>query len=390
MSKLDTIPFVLPAQAPSAQRYMEAALSSGFVEGDGPFTKKAAALLQRWVGSSPVLLTTSCTHALELAALVLGLGPSDEIVMPSFTFVSTANAFALRGAKIRFADIDAGTFSMGLAELEAAITPRTTAVAVVHYGGVARDLDQLQAFCVARKLRLIEDNAHGLFGTSKGRALGSFGVMSALSFHKTKNVTCGEGGALVLNDASLLERAEIIREKGTDRSRFLRGQIDKYTWREIGSSYLPSDILAAMLCAQLENAEETQRRRLSIWARYDALLRPQAEKLGVALQAIPEGLAHPAHLFAVLVPDRVDRARVLSRLKEVGVHATSHYEPLHLSPCASDHRPLPVTERVASRLVRLPLHPNLTNAQVDYVVDALLSTIAQELRAVRAERSSEA
>jgi dTDP-4-amino-4,6-dideoxygalactose transaminase len=376
----ETIPFALPAFAPRAAAYIQAALESGHLEGDGAFTKKAAAHLQRWVGPSPVLLTTSCTHALELSALVLGLGPDDEVVMPSFTFVSTANAFALRGTQIRFADIDPGTFSMGVRELEAALTPKTTVVAAVHYGGVARDLDQLQDLCRIKGTRLIEDNAHGLFGTFKGRPLGSFGVMSALSFHKTKNVTCGEGGALVLNDRSLVERAEILREKGTDRARFLRGEIDKYTWREIGSSYLPSDMLSALLLAQLENADESQKARHAIWSRYEALIRPRAAELELVLQEIPDGLVHPAHMFAVLLPDRVERTRVLSRLKERGVSATSHYEPLHLSSRARDKKPLPVTERVASRIVRLPLHPRITPSQVDHVAETLIAVVGEELR----------
>ena len=380
MPVLESVPFALPSPAPRALDYIQQALASGHLEGDGPFTARAAQLLSRWVGQHPVLLTTSCTHALELGALTLGLSAEDELVMPSFTFVSTANAFALRGARIRFADIDPGTFSMGTKEAAAAITPRTTAVVAVHYGGVTRDLDALAELCAARRIRLIEDNAHGLFASFKGKPLGSFGVMSTLSFHKTKNISCGEGGALVLNDAALLERAEIVREKGTDRSRFLRGEVDKYTWRELGSSYLPSDLLAALLVAQLENAEETQRQRLTIWARYQALLQPHLERLGLTLQEIPEHVRHPAHLFAVLLPARVERARVLARLKERGVRATSHYEPLHLSPRAAERTSLPVTESVAARLVRLPLHTLLTASQVEHTADAFLQAVAQEQR----------
>jgi dTDP-4-amino-4,6-dideoxygalactose transaminase len=355
-----TVPFAKHVTGPAELGYVERALASGHASGDGEFTRKATELLSARLGvaSHSVLLTTSCTHALELAALLLRTEPGDEVVMPSFTFPSTANAFALRGARIRFADVDRGTFSMELPELEAALTPRSRVVVAVPYGGAMRDIAAIRDLCADRSFDLIEDAAHALFATAGGKPFGTFGQIGALSFHATKNVSCGEGGAIILNDPGLEERALILREKGTDRTRFLRGEVDNYTWQEVGSSYLPSDLLAAVLLAQLENADATQRQRQRIWRVYRDALAPRAAELGLELQEIPAGVHHPAHLFAVLVPPAADRSAVLRSLRESGIHAVSHYEPLHLAPAraTADSEELPVTSDIARRLIRLPLH----------------------------------
>ncbi len=272
------VAFVKHLAGPGELAHVQRALASGHTAGDGPFTARASELLSAQLGraAGSVLLTTSCTHALELAALLLRIGPGDEVVMPSFTFSSTANAFALRGASVRFADIDRGTFSMELAQLETALGPRTRAVVTVPYGGVMREMAAIRELCAARAIDLMEDAAHALFATTGSQAFGTFGALGALRFHATKNVSCGEGGAIILNDPFLRERALVLREKGTDRSRFLRGEVDKYTWQDVGSSYLPSDVLAAILVAQLENAETTQRQRHHVWSLYRSALAPRA------------------------------------------------------------------------------------------------------------------
>jgi dTDP-4-amino-4,6-dideoxygalactose transaminase len=370
-----TVSFVEHVAAPGELAQVERALASGHASGDGPFTARATEILRGRLGLDPggVLLTTSCTHALELAALLLRIRPGDEIVAPSFTFSSTVNAFALRGAEVRFADIDPGTFSMELPQLEAALTPRTRAVVAVAYGGVARDIAAIRDLCAARSIHLVEDAAHALFGSAGGRPIGTFGAVGALSFHATKNISCGEGGAILLNDPALRERALILREKGTDRTRFLRGQVDRYTWQDVGSSYLPSDLLAAVLVAQLENAEASQARRHRIWRAYRAALAPRADKLGLGLQEVPDHIAHPAHLFAVTVPPRADRAALLRRMHAAGICAVSHYEPLHRAPAHAGGEKLPVTEAVAGRLVRLPLHAGMSDDDAGTVVEALVA-----------------
>ena len=372
------IPFSLPSRATRELEYVEAVLASGRVSGDGPFTARATRILEDLLGGAAVRLTTSCTHALELASLVLGLGPDDEVLMPSFTFVSTANAVALRGARIRFADIDPTTFSMGLQEVKAAITPETRLVVMVHYGGVTADVDQLASLCESRGIHLLEDNAHGLFATFDGRPLGTFGALGALSFHGTKNLSCGEGGALIINDRTLLERVEVLREKGTNRSRFLRGDVDRYTWQAIGSSYLPADILAAVLVAQLEEASAWQKQRHAIWSAYRTVFAEEATQLGVELQHVPENNQHAAHVFAVLVPHSTQLASLLRRLHEKGVHAVSHFEPLHLAPTHSGSERLPVTEMVASRLVRLPLHTQMTPNDAARIARLVIEAIREE------------
>ena len=369
------IPFSRPGRAPLEDEYVLEALRSGAPAGDGPFSRRAAALLSARLDGAAVLLAPSGTAALELAALVLDLAPGDEVVMPSFTFPSTANAFRLRGCVVRFADVDPGTLSMGLPELKAARTAGTRVVVGMPYGGVSRDLDLIADFCAAEGLTLVEDAAHGLYGGLRGREIGTLGRLAALSFHQTKNASCGEGGALVVCEPGLAARAEVLREKGTDRSRFLRGEIDKYTWQEVGSSYLLSDVLAAVLLAQLEAAEEWQRRRHAVWARYREALLPLVDELGVGLQEIGEGVRHPAHLFAFLAPRGLDRTGLLRRLREAGVAATSHYEPLHVAPAHPGRERLPVTEDIAGRLVRLPLHPNITDEEAAGLAAATVAVL---------------
>lgn len=380
-----TISFAKHVLAPAELAYVERALESGHTSGDGPFTSRAAEILagSLGLGDASVLLTTSCTHALELAALLLRVAPGDEVVMPSFTFPSTANAFALRGARVRFADIDHRTFSMELPQLEATLTPQTRVVVAVPYGGVMRDVAAIRDLCLARQVALVEDAAHALFASMGGRAFGTFGAIGALSFHATKNVSCGEGGAIILNDATLRERALVLREKGTDRARFLRGEVDKYTWQDVGSSYLPADVLAAILVAQLENAVATQRQRHQIWQAYSAALVPRAAELRISLQEIPEDVQHPAHVFAVLLPPGSDRTAVLRDLRRAGVCAVSHYEPLHAAPAHAGGEtdqtvlapPLPVTEEIAGRLIRLPLHATMSDEDAARVTRALVEVL---------------
>ena len=378
------LPFTRPSTSPQEVAYLQEALGRGHVSGDGPFTARASALLKAWSGAE-VLLTTSCTHALELAALLMDLGPGDEVALPSYTFSSTANAFALRGARLRFADVDLDTFSMELPQLQAALTARTKVAIQVHYGGVGRDVAQSAELCQRRGVQLVEDNAHGLFAAaSGGRPMGSFGRVSALSFHGTKNISCGEGGALVFNDPALYRRALTLREKGTDRTLFLRGEVDKYTWRELGSSWLPSDLLAAVLTAQLERAEHTQARRHRVWEAYRGLLEPQEGRLGLRLQRVPAGAQHPAHVLALLLPEEVERGPILAQLKAQGIGATSHYEPLHLAPaalrCADEPPHLPNTARLARSLLRLPLFADMGEDDAERAGLALVSTLERALR----------
>ncbi len=371
------IPLTLPRVTGRERELVETVLRSGHWAGDGPMTRRACELLAAHTAGAPTLLTTSCTHALELAALLLDLGPGDEVIVPSFTFVSTASAFALRGARLVFVDIRPDTLCLDERLVEAALSPRTRAIVPVHYAGVPCAIDELCALASSCGATIIEDNAHGLFGRWRGRPLGSFGRMSALSFHQSKNISCGEGGALVLNDPGLVERAEILHEKGTDRARFFRGEVDKYTWRDLGSSYLPSELLAAVLVAQLEAAAEIQAARLRLWTRYAEALRPWAEARGVVLPTVPEGGEHPAHLFYVRMPDLAQRTALLAHLRARGIGATFHYQPLHQTDIARRLAdaigPLPVTEHVADTLVRIPLYPELSDHDQARVIDAVVS-----------------
>lgn len=372
------VPFNRAAVTGREAAYVQRAIADGPIHGDGPFTHACHTHLATITGAAKVLLTTSCTHALEMSALLLGIGPGDEVIMPSFTFVSTVNAFVLRGAHPVFVDIRPDTLNLDETRLEAAITPRTRAIVVVHYAGVACEMAAIMAVAQARGIPVVEDNAHGLFGTYRGQPLGSFGVLSTLSFHDTKNLSCGEGGALVINDAALSDRAEIIREKGTNRTRFYRGQVDKYTWCDIGSSYLPSDILAAYLLAQLEAREQIQARRQQIWARYQTALTGWAAHHGIGLPTVPGDCVHPAHLFYLLLPSLEARTRLLASLRAQQILAVFHYLPLHLSDMGrrfgGHEGQCPVTESVADRLVRLPLFFQLSEADQQRVIDAVISS----------------
>jgi dTDP-4-amino-4,6-dideoxygalactose transaminase len=376
-----------PARAPRELEYLEQVLRQGHLQGDGAFTLRAQALLADLLDGAHVLLTTSCTHALELMALLFDLGPGDEVVLPSFTFPSTANAFALRGCRLRFVDVDPQTWSAERPQFEAALSPATKAVVAMGYGGVQRDLLAIAGLCAEHGLLLGEDAAHGLFARQDGRALGTVGALGALSFHATKNITCGEGGALVVNDPAFRERAEIAREKGTDRARYLRGEVAAYSWQSLGSSHLPSELLAAVLCAQLENAETTQVARRAVVDVYADIVGGAAARLGLTLQTSPARAVPSAHVFGVLVPHDVRRTDVVAAMRERGVVVASHYEPLHLAPAAKlcgrpDATPvhLPVTEDIARRLLRLPLHPGVSVDDARAIADDFVGVIERTAR----------
>ena len=368
------VPFNRPVLTGAEMDYMRAAIDNRHISGDGVFTKQVHAILESLTGARRALLTTSCTHALEMTALLLDITPGDEIILPSFTFVSTANAFVLRGARPVFADIRRDTLNIDPSHIAARITPRTRAIVVVHYAGVGCDMDAIMAIASRHGTAVIEDNAHGLLGAYRGRPLGSFGALSALSFHETKNFTCGEGGALMINDAGYVERAEILREKGTDRSRFFRGQVDKYGWMDVGSSYLPSDLLAAFLLAQLESRDRIQAHRRRVWDTYRSKLDGWARANDVGLPYVPDECQQSYHLFYVLMPSLDARQGLIRHLRDRGVGAVFHYLPLHLSPMGRQFggRPgeCPVTEEVSDRLVRLPLYNDLSpETQAEVIAD---------------------
>jgi dTDP-4-amino-4,6-dideoxygalactose transaminase len=353
------------------------AFASGHISGDGPATKRCQLLLERELGVPKVLMTTSCTHALELAALLLDFEAGDEVIVPSFTFVSTVNAFALRGATPVIADIRADTLNLDERLVEQLVTPRTKAIVAVHYAGVGCELERLIESSRRQGVALVEDNAHGLFGRYRGGLLGTFGVFATQSFHETKNFTCGEGGALVINDEAFVERAEIIREKGTDRSRFFRGQVDKYTWVDLGSSYVASDLLAAVLESQLLDRERIQAARRRVWDRYARDLADWAVANDTRLPTVPEHCEHPAHLFHLLLPDRASRSALIEHLADRGILAVFHYLPLNRSAMgkrlAPRNPPCPVAEDVADRVLRLPLYNDMTEAELDLVVESVLA-----------------
>jgi TDP-4-keto-6-deoxy-D-glucose transaminase len=370
--KVDPIPFNRPFTTGQEAALMADAVDRGHLSGDGFYTREASTLLTKITGVPHVLLTTSCTHALEMSAMLLDLGPGDEVIMPSFTFVSCANAFALRGARPVFVDIRRDTCNVDEELLEASINERTKAILVVHYAGVGCEMDVITGIADAHGIAVIEDTAHGLGATFHGRQLGTFGRLATLSFHETKNIQCGEGGALLLNDDRLVERAEVLREKGTNRSRFFRGQVDKYTWVDIGSSYLMSDLLAAFLTAQLESFEAIQTARSRIWDAYRSHLGDWAASAGFGMPAPPTHTAHPAHLFGVIAPDLATRTAFIEHMRHHDVGAVFHYVPLHSSPVGMRLAPglcLPVTDHISERLVRLPLYAGLTDAELERVVD---------------------
>ncbi len=374
MQSID-IPFNKPAMMGSELSYIADAVRSGKISGDATYSKKCHALLERLLGVPKVLLTPSCTHALEMAALLLELEPGDEVIIPSFTFVSTVNAFVLRGAKPVFADIRPDTLNLDETKLEALITARTRAIVPVHYAGVGCAMDAILDLATRYGLDVVEDNAHGLFGRYQDKPLGTFGVMATQSFHETKNFTCGEGGALLINDPALIDRAEIIREKGTNRSRFFRGMVDKYTWVDLGSSYLLSDVLAAYLYAQLEARDAIQGRRAQIWNTYHQQLLTWAAQHGVRLPVVPDDCEQPYHMYYLLLPSLKVRTALIEHLRANGILAVFHYLPLHLSEMGQQFggKPgdCPVTEDLSDRLLRLPFYYDLTEEEQARVIAAI-------------------
>ena len=373
------IPFNRASVTARDLEYAAHAVAQGHISGCGPFTSRAEALISQRTDGRTSLLTTSCTHALELSARLLNLEPGDEVLVPSFTFVSTAAAFLWNGARPVFVDIDPQTLNMDLAAARAAITPKTKAICIVHYAGVGCDPVAFRSLADEHGLTLIEDNAHGFGGTWGGRPLGTFGELSVLSFHETKNVTCGEGGAICFGDSLLAERAEILRDKGTDRSQFFKGLVDKYTWRENGSSWVMSDLLAAVLTGQLERMDEILIDRRRIWATYLEALAPWARSAGALLPHVPMAAEHPAHLFYLLMPDVYTRDALLAHLKNNGVMAVFHYLPLDRTPMGMQlvdgghYESCPVAARVSESLVRLPLFTDLSVAEVERVVEGVMS-----------------
>lgn len=355
--------------------YMKQAIEIGHISGDGPFTKKCHTFLEKELGVQKALLTTSCTHALEMSAILLEIQPGDEVIIPDFTFVSTVNAFVLRGARPVFLDIRPDTLNLDESRLEAAITSKTKAIVPVHYAGVGCEMDSIMEIAARSNIAVVEDNAHGLFGKYKGKYLGTFGSLASQSFHETKNFTSGEGGALLINDPMLAERAEIVREKGTNRSRFFRGQVDKYTWVDIGSSYLPSDILAAFLFAQFEQCEKIQWHRKRVWEMYSVGLKDWASIHDVQIPVIPAYCEQSYHMFYMLLPDLDLRQKFIAYLRERGIYSVFHYLPLHLSDMGQQFGgragDLPVTESVSDRLVRLPFHNGLTSNEQEQVIDVI-------------------
>ncbi len=372
------IPFNKPYMTGKELWNIAQAHAAGHLSGDGAFTRHCNAWLERRIGCRRALLTHSCTAALEMAAILADIGPGDEVIMPSFTFVSTANAFALRGGVPVFVDIRPDTLNLDERLIEAAITPRTRAIVPVHYAGVGCEMEVILDIARRHGLLVIEDAAQGILSTYAGRPLGSFGQLAALSFHETKNVIAGEGGALLINDPELIERAEIIREKGTNRSQFFRGQVDKYTWVDVGSSYLPGEIIAAFLAAQLEDADAITRRRLAIWDRYHAAFAPLEAAGLVQRPEVPLNCVHNAHMYYLLLPSLAARTAFIERLKAAGIQSVFHYVPLHEAPAGRHYGrasgELPVTCELSDRLVRLPLWLGLEE-RLDEVITAAMAAL---------------
>jgi len=370
------IPFNRPYVTGNEIAYIQDVIRRGHASGDGAYTQRCNDLLERTLGARKVLLTTSCTHALEMAALLLDLRPGDEIIVPSFTFVSTVNAFVLRGVTPVFADIRPDTLNLDHDALENLITDRTKAIVPVHYAGVGCEMRKILEIARPRGIAVVEDNAHGLFAKYHGQYLGTFGCLATQSFHETKNISCGEGGALVINDPNFSERAEIIREKGTNRKRFFRGEVDKYTWVDIGSSYLPSEVLAAFLFAQLEAYHDIQRRRKQIWETYDRSLREWADRMRVGLPFVPQHCEQSYHMYYLLTPSVQFRQSLITQLKERGILSVFHYLPLHSSEAGKKYgrfTKCPITEDISDRIVRLPFYNDLTDSDQQSVLEAIYS-----------------
>ncbi|EJL03562.1 MULTISPECIES: dTDP-4-amino-4,6-dideoxygalactose transaminase [Pseudomonas] len=374
------IPFNRPYMTGKELYYIAEAKFLNKLSGDGPFTRRCHQWLEQYSHSEKALLTHSCTAALEMSALLLDIQPGDEVIMPSYTFVSTANAFVLRGGIPVFVDIREDTLNLDERLIEAAITPRTKAIVPVHYAGVACEMDTIMEIARRHGLYVVEDAAQGVMASYKGRALGSIGDLGAYSFHETKNVISGEGGALLVNDPAMSLRAEIIREKGTDRSRFFRGEVDKYTWQEVGSSYLPGELTAAFLWAQLEEAQSITQNRLNSWSRYHQALKELELKGAVRRPIIPENCTHNAHMYYVLLAPGIDRQRTLDKLKLDHIYSVFHYVPLHSSPAGlrygRTHGTMTNTDTLSERLIRLPLWMGLSEDQLTHIVDSLQRAVS--------------
>lgn len=371
------IPFNRSSLEGRELEYIAQTVGVGQIAGDQVFSKKCQKLLEETLGVRRAMVTTSCTHALEMAAILLDLAPGDEIIVPAFTFVSTANAFVQRGARPVFCDVRADTLNLDETRLEALITPRTKAIVPVHYASVGCEMDAILEIAQRHGVAVVEDNAHGLFGKYRGRCLGTLGCLGAQSFHETKNITCGEGGALLINDERFIERAEIIREKGTNRARFFRGEVDKYSWVDVGSSYVMSDVLAAFLYAQLEVWREIQAKRRRLWERYHVELTDWAQRNGVRQPIVPAHCEQAWHMYYLLLPSLEIRQAFVAHLKARGFPAVFHYLPLHLSPYGSrwggKAGDCPVTEDVSDRLLRLPFYNHLNASEQSSVIEAVQS-----------------
>ena len=370
------IPFNKPCIVGPELTYVSQAIANGHASGNGPFSKRAQKLMEERFGARRTLLTTSCTAALEMAALLCDLEPGDEVILPSYTFVSTANSVVLRGAKPVFVDIRADTLNIDERLIEAAVTSRTRAIFPVHYAGIACDMDEIMAIAARHNLLVVEDAAQGVFAKYKEQWLGTIGDMGCYSFHETKNFSCGEGGALVVNKARFEDRAEILREKGTNRSQFLRGQVDKYTWVDIGSSYVPSDMLAAFLVGQLEHMEKITEKRRLICNQYHDILAPLAERGLLRLPILPQYCTTNYHMFYILTSNIEERTALIAHLGQAGILAVFHYVPLHSSPYGQSlggrSGALPITEEMSARLLRLPLYYDMTEADVTTVGESIL------------------
>lgn len=375
------IPFNKPCYIGKEDAAIRDALLKQKLSGNGTYGERCIRWLEENMGVKKAMLTPSCTAALEMTALLTEVGEGDEVIMPSYTFVSTANAFALRGAKIVFVDVEPGTMNVDPEQIAAAITERTKVIAVVHYAGVSCDMDSIMELAEKHKLWVVEDAAQGLMSFYKGKALGTIGHLGTISFHETKNYVCGEGGALYINDPSFMERAEIIQEKGTDRSQFIRGEVDKYTWRDIGSSYLLSELNAAYLSVQLEHAEEINENRLGSWEMYQEGLAPLAETGEIELPSIPEGRKHNAHLFFIKTRDSDVRGQLIQYLKKRDILTATHYVPLHSSvagkECGIFSGEDQYTTIESERLLRLPLYYGISKGDVEYVIQSIQQFYAQ-------------
>ena len=373
------VPFSSPPKFSNDIKNISSAIEKGEIIGNGPYTKKAEALLKEHIQcDGEILLTTSCTHALEIAAILLDLSPGDEVIVPSYTFVSSALAFYMHGAKIVFADIREDTLNIDVSQLDGLVTERTRAIVVVHYGGIACEMDELINLSLKHDIHVIEDNAHGLYGKYRENTLGSIGSISTQSFHGTKNISCGEGGAVVLNNSDFIERAQIIREKGTNRTNYLNGKVDKYTWVDKGSSFVMSDILAAMLFSQLNSAESIQTKRKQIWETYNEELNNWSRNFNITLPHIPDYCSQAYHLFYMLFPNKLSRDSFIEHMAGKNITITSHYQPLHSSgfmqkTIGNKEDYCPITTKTSNTIARLPLFFNMSNKQLEYVIENVVN-----------------